>query len=158
MSQRGPEKPPSCFQPAGRAEGWRGQRREAPRRAGLGSLLSGRVWLCSVDWSRWGNHIREQGSGSLVLVPCSCTGALAVCWECLVQLHGQCLRKCWSPKGTVALGERLPNCRSILRWAFLLGATCSVPWLGWQWVKSLQPPGLADSSFRSSLGSYIPWC
>lgn len=86
-SRRGPEKSLSCCQPAGRAEGWWAQRREAPRRAGLGSLLLGRVWLCSPDWSRLGNHIREQGSRSLVLVACSCTGALAVCWECLVQLY-----------------------------------------------------------------------
>lgn len=26
-----------------------------------------------------------------------------------------------------------------------------------QGVNPLQPPGLASSSFRSSLGSYIPW-
>jgi len=37
--------------------------------------------------------------------------------------------------------------RKILGWAFLLGATHG--------VKPLQPPGLASSSCRSSLGSYV---
>lgn len=99
MSRRGPEKSLSCCQPAGRAEGWRGQRREAPRRAGLGSLLLGRVWLCSLDWNRLGNHIWEQGSRSLVLVACSCTGALTVCWEHLVQLYAVA----WRSDSTVNL-------------------------------------------------------
>lgn len=40
MSQRGPEKSPLWCQPAGRAEGWQGQKGEAPCRAGQGSLLS----------------------------------------------------------------------------------------------------------------------
>lgn len=103
VSQRRPEKSPLCCQPAGRAEGWQGQKGEAPCRAGLGSLLSsppsGRIWLCSPDWSRLGNHILEQGSRSLVPVPCSCTGALAVCWECLVQLYAVA----WRSDSTVNL-------------------------------------------------------